>query len=185
MGQMTTTYVNPRTGWFEQAQGAAGVMLFQPDNIAFREGRQYFTFRDLSVAQGATQVIKVVITSDTVMRDFFVEMVTSNTIAEIVVGGTEGGTFNSALTIQRTNNMSSVPARPSTTTMTTGGTLTGGTTLDKFLLYAGNNVNQSTRQHGGEDFPTGFPAGTYYVRITNTGSTTATGLFKARWSEDA
>jgi hypothetical protein len=185
MGQMTTTYVNPRTGWFEQAQGSVGVMLFEPSNIAFREGRQYFAFHELSIAQGSTAVIKVVITSDTVMRDFFVEMVTSNTTAEIVAGGTEGGTFDTPITIQRTNNMSSAPVRNSTSTFTTGGTLTGGTTLDKFLLYAGNNVNQSTRQHGGEDFPTGFPAGTYYVRITNVGNTTATGIFKARWSEDA
>jgi hypothetical protein len=185
MGQMTTTYVNPRTGWFEQAHGAAGVMLFEPSNRAFNEGRQYFTFADVSIAQGATKVIKVVITSDTVMRDFFVDMVTSNTRVEIVSGGTEGGTFNSPLTIQRTNNISSVPARVSTTTMTTGGTLTGGTILDKFLLYAGNNANQSTAQHGGEAFPVGFPAGTYYVRIVNIGNTTATGLFKARWSEDA
>jgi hypothetical protein len=184
MSNMTTNYLNPRTGWFEQARGGEGRLFVEAGNFAFDQGRQYFTFRDLSIAQGATFVIKVVITSDTIMRDFFVEMVTSNSTVEIVSGGTEGGTFNSALTIQRTNNMSSVPARASTTTMTAGGTLTDGTTLDKFLLYAGQNVNQSTRQHGGEDFPTGFPAGTYYVRITNIGSTTATGLFKARWSED-
>jgi hypothetical protein len=185
MGQLVTTYANPRKGWLEQAQGGAGVMLFEPSNAAFREGRQYFTFLDLSIAQGATQVIKVVIASDTIMRDFFVDMVTSNTTVEIVAGGTEGGTFNSSLTIQRTNNMSIAPERATTTVMTTGGTLTGGTVLDKFLLYAGNNANQSTRQHGGEDFPVGFPAGTYYVRIVNIGNTTATGLFKARWSEDA
>jgi len=185
VSNMTTNYLNPRTGWFEQAHGAAGVMLFEPSSRAFNEGRQYFTFRDLSIAQGATLVIKVVLTSNTIMRDFFVDMVTSDTTVEIVSGGTEGGTFNSALTIQRTNNISTVPARASTTTMTSGGTLTGGTTLDKFLLYAGNNENQSTRQHGGEEFPTGFPAGTYYVRIVNIGNTTATGLFKARWSEDA
>ena len=184
MSNMTTNYLNPRTGWFEQARGGEGRLFVEPGNFAFDQGRQYFTFLDLSIAQGATFVIKVVITSDTIMRDFFVDMVTSNTTIEIVAGGTEGGTFNSALTIQRTNNMSSAPARASTTTMTAGGTLTGGTTLDKFLLYAGNNVNQSTRQQGGEEFPTGFPAGTYYVRITNIGSTTATGLFKARWSED-
>ena len=185
MSNMTTNYLNPRTGWFEQARGAEGRLFVEEANTAFLAGRQYFTFYDLSIAQGATLVIKVVLTSNTIMRDFFVDMVTSSTTVEIVSGGTEGGTFNSALTIQRTNNMSTVPARASTTTMTSGGTLTGGTVLDKFLLYAGNNVNQSTAQHGGEQFPTGFPAGTYYVRIANIGNTTATGLFKARWSEDA
>lgn len=185
MGQMTTTYVNPKTGWFEQAQGAAGIMMFEPANRAFYLGKQYFTFREFSIPQAGALVIKVVITSDTVMRDFFIDLVTSNLTAEIVSGGTEGGTFNSALTIQRTNNMSIAPARASTTTMTAGGTLTGGTTLDKFILYAGNNANQSTRQFGGEDFPVGFPAGTYYVRLINIGSTDAVGIFKARWSEDA
>ena len=185
MGQMTTTYVNPRTGWFEQAHGAAGVMLFEPSNRAFNEGRQYFTFADVSIAQGATKVIKIVFTSNTIMRDLLAFMVTSNSTVEVVTGGTEGGTFNTPITVQRTNTMSSVPARVSTTTITTGGTLTGGTVLDKFLLYAGNNVNQSSQQQGGEDFPEGLAAGTYYVRITNIGNTTATGLFKARWSEDS
>lgn len=183
MSIVTTNYLNPRTGWFEQARGGEGRLFVEDGNFAFDQGRQYFTFADLSIAQGAAAVIKVVITSDTIMRDFFVDMVTSNTTAEIVAGGTEGGTFNSALVIQRTNNISSVPARTSTTTMASGGTHTGGTVLDKFLLYAGNNANQSTRQHGGEGFPFGFPAGTYYVRVTNIGSTTALGLFKARWSE--
>lgn len=185
MGQMTTTYVNPKTGWFEQAQGAAGIMMFEPANRAFFEGKQYFAFREFSIAQGGSAVVKVVIASDTIMRDFFVDLVTSNLTAEIVAGGTEGGTFNTPITIQRTNNMSTAPARVSTTTMTTGGTLTGGTTLDKFILYAGNNANQSTRQFGGETFPVGFPAGTYYVRLINIGSTDAIGIFKARWSEDA
>lgn len=182
---MTTNYLNPRTGWFEQAHGAEGRLFVEEANTAFLAGRQYFTFYEFSIAQAATRVIKVVITSDTIMRDFFVDLVTSNLTAEIVSGGTEGGTFSTSLPMLRTNNMSSVPARASTTTMTTGGTLSGGTTLDKFILYAGNNENQSTRQNGGEQFPVGFPAGTYYVRLTNTGSTTALGLFKARWSEDA
>jgi hypothetical protein len=68
--------------------------------------------------------------------------------------------------------------------MTFGGTLTSGTVLDKFILVSGNNLNQAIGSHGGEQFPVGFPPGTYYVRITNTGNTTATGQFKARWTED-
>jgi hypothetical protein len=185
VSNITTNYLNPRTGWFEQAHGAEGRLFVEEANTAFLAGRQYFTFYEFSIAQAAVAVIKVVITSDTIMRDFFVDVVTSNMTSEIVVGGTEGGTFSTALPMLRTNNMSSVPARLSTTTMATGGTLSGGTVLDKFILYAGNNANQSTRQHGGEQFPVGFPAGTYYVRLTNIGSTTAIGMFKARWSEDA
>jgi hypothetical protein len=185
MGQLVTTYANPRTGWFEQAQGAAGVMLVEESSAAFREGRQYFAFHEFSVNGNSSTAIKVVIASDTLMRDFFVDTVSSNMSVEIVSGGTEGGSFNVPIPIFSTNNMSSAPVRPTTSVFTAGGTVTGGTTLDKFLLNAGNNINQSTRQHGGEDFPVGFPAGTYYVRLTTLVNTTGIGIFKARWSEDA
>lgn len=185
MGQLVTTYANPRTGWFEQAQGAAGVMLVEESSAAFREGRQYFAFHEFSVNGNSSTAIKVVIASDTLMRDFFVETISSNMSVEIVSGGTEGGSFNVPIPIFPTNNMSSAPVRPTTSVFTAGGTVTGGTTLDKFLLNAGNNINQSTRQHGGEAFPVGFPAGTYYVRLTTLVNTTGIGIFKARWSEDA
>jgi hypothetical protein len=185
VSNITTNYLNPRTGWFEQAQGAAGVMLVEESNAAFRQGRQYFAFHEFSVLGNSSAAIKVVIASDTIMRDFFVDTVSSTMSVEIVSGGTEGGTFNVPVPIFPTNNMSSTPVRPTTSVFTAGGTLTGGTTLDKFLLYAGNNINQSTRQHGGEAFPVGFPAGTYYVRLTTLVNTTGIGIFKARWSEDA
>jgi hypothetical protein len=185
MGQLVTTYANPRTGWFEQAQGAAGVMLVEESSAAFREGRQYFAFHEFSVNGNSSAAIKVVIASDTLMRDFFVETLSSNMSVEIVSGGTEGGSFNVPIPIFSTNNMSSAPVRPTTSVFTAGGTVTGGTVLDKFLLNAGNNINQSTRQHGGEAFPVGFPAGTYYVRLTTLVNTTGIGIFKARWSEDA
>lgn len=184
MSQMTTNYVNRATGWFEQAAGAAGRLFVETGNHAFDEGHQFFTFHEFNIDIGATKVIKVVITSDTLMRDFFVDLVVSNLRVEIVAGGTEGGTFGTTLPLMKTNMMAQAPSAASTSTMTTGGTLTGGTTLDLFLLYAGNNTNQSTRQYGGEQFPVGFPAGTYYVRMQNTGSAAAIGLFKARWTEN-
>lgn len=185
MSLMTTNFVQSHApDVFERAQGAAGRLFVEDGNSAFYQGRQYFTFREFSIAQAATGVFKIVITQDVIMRDFFVQLIVSDTTVEIVTGGTEGGTFNSTLVLQQTNNMLRTPDRVSTSTMTYGGTHTGGTVLDKFILISGNNLNQATGQVGGEQFPVGFPPGTYYVRITNTGSTTATGLFKARWTED-
>ncbi len=185
MSLMSTNFVQSQApDVFERAKGAAGRLFVEDGNSAFYEGRQYFTFSEFSIAQGAVGVYKVVITEDVIMRDFFVLLIVSNTNVEIVAGGTEGGTFSTALTIQSTNNMLRTPDRTSTSTMSYGGTLTGGTILDKFVLISGNNLNQATGSQGGEQFPVGFPPGTYYVRITNTGSTTATGLFKARWTED-
>ena len=185
MSLMSTNYVQSQTpDVFERAKGAAGRLFVEDGNSAFYQGRQYFTFKEFSIAQTTTGVIKVVLTQDVIMRDFFVNLIVSDVTVEIITGGTEGGTFNSPLPIQQTNNMLRAPDRVNTTVMTYGGTHTGGTVLDKFILISGNNLNQATGQQGGEQFPVGFPPGTYYVRITNTGSTTATGLFKARWTED-
>jgi|APGre2960657404_1045060.scaffolds.fasta_scaffold18218_2 hypothetical protein len=185
MSLMSTNFVQSQApDVYERAKGAAGRLFVEDGNSAFYEGRQYFTFRDFSIAQAAVGVFRVVITEDVIMRDFFVLLTVSDVTVEIVTGGTAGGTFDSTLTIQSTNNMLRTPVRASTTTMTYGGTHTGGTVLDKFILSSGNNLNHAVGSQGGEQFPVGFPPGTYYVRITNTGNTTATGLFKARWTED-
>jgi hypothetical protein len=184
MSQMTTNTLNAKTGWYEQVHGSAGRLFVEDGNSAFYEGRQYFTFNEFSIAQAAVGVYKVVITEDVIMRDFFVQLGVSVTRVEIVAGGTEGGSFATLLPISSTNNMLRTPVTASTSTMSYGGTHTGGTVLDLFLLNSGNNLNQAVGSQGGEQFPVGFPPGTYYVRITNTGNATATGLFKARWTEN-
>lgn len=181
---LATTYKDPKTGFFQDAHGAGGRIFVEDGNSAFYQGRQYFTFHEFSIPVAGTGVYKVVITENVIMRDFFVLLDVSAARVEIVSGGTEGGTFSTALVLQRTNNMTTVAARPSTSTMSYGGTNTGGTVLDLFILNSGNNLNQAIGAAGGEQFPVGFPPGTYYVRVTNTGNATATGLFKARWTEN-
>lgn len=185
MSLMSTNFVQSQApDVFERAKGAAGRLFVEDGNSAFYQGRQYFTFSEYSIAQSAVGVYRIVLTEDVIMRDFFVNLVVSDVTVEIVSGGTAGGTFSTALVIQSTNNMQRTPVRASTSTISYGGTHTGGTVLDKFVLVSGNNLNHATGAQGGEQFPVGFPPGTYYVRITNTGSATATGLFKARWTED-
>lgn len=176
-------YLDRRTGMFQHAGGAAGRVFVSQGDPCFFEGRQYFTYYELSIDQTASRVFKVVLTENVIMRDFFVAIDVSAARVEIVSGGTEGGSFSTALTVQNLNNMTTAPDRASTTTFTTGGTHTGGTVLDLFLLNSGNNLNQSVGQQGGESFPVGFPPGTYYARIANTGNATLTGMFKARWTE--
>lgn len=185
MSLMSTNYVRSQEpDVFERAKGAAGRLFVEEGNSAFYEGRQYFTFHEFLIPTAGVGVYKVVITEDVIMRDFFVILELSAATAEIITGGTENGTFSTALTIQRTNNMLRTPSRASTSTMSYGGTHTGGTVLDKFILNSGNNLNQAVGAQGGEQYPVGFPPGTYYVRITNTGNANADGMFKARWTED-
>ena len=183
MSHMTTNYLNPKTGFFEQAHGMRGRIFVDTGSVDPTDNRDYFMFHEFSVASASTEVVKVVITGDTVMNAFSIKLMAGKGKVEIVAGGTEGGTFNQAVAIFPTNGMSTATPRASTTTMTSGGTLTGGTTMDLFLVNTGDNVNQSSGITVGEDFAIGFPAGTYYIRITNTDNSTTSGLVKALWTE--
>ena len=183
MSHMTTNYLNPKTGFFEQAHGLHGRIFVDTGSVDPTDNRQYFMFHEFSVASAGTEVVKVVIAGDTVMNAFSIKLMAGKGKVEIVAGGTEGGSFSQVVPIFPSNGMSTAAPRVSTTTMTSGGTLTGGTTMDLFLVNTGDNVNQSSGVTVGEDFAIGFPAGTYYIRITNTDNSTTSGLVKALWTE--
>jgi hypothetical protein len=183
MSQMTTNYVNPLTGSFEQVNGLYGRMFVETGGVSPTENRQYFMFHEFSTPSAGTEVVKVVITGNTVMNAFSVKVMSGKARVEIVAGGTEGGTYSQSISKLPVNNMTTAVPRTSTTTVTSGGTLTGGTTLDLFLVNTGDNVNQSSGVTSGEDFAIGFAAGTYYIRITNTDNSTTAGLVKALWTE--
>jgi hypothetical protein len=149
----------------------------------FFAGREARTFYQFSIASGATQVIKVVSQTDTILQSFGVELDLAEIRVELVVGGTEGGTFNTALPIFKTNTMSTASDYTPQVTMTRGGTHTGGTVVDLLVAISGDNPNKSVSQSTSENLPQGFPAGTYYIRLTNTDGNTANGIFRARWEE--
>ena len=183
MSLMTTNYVNPITDDFEQANGLHGRIFVDAGNVNPVENRQYFMFHEFSVPAAGTEVVKVVIAGNTVMNAFSIKVMSGKARVEIVAGGTAGGTFNQSIPVFPVNGMTTAQPRASTTVMTSGGTLTGGTTMDLFLVNTGDNVNQSTGIAVGEDFAIGFPAGTYYIRITNTDNSATSGLVKALWTE--
>lgn len=183
MSHMTTNYKNPVTDSFEQVHGLHGRMFVDAGGVQPTENRQYFMFHEFSAASAGTEVVKVVITGDTVMNAFSIKLMSGTARIEIVAGGTEGGTFSQTITKFPVNGMSTATPRASTATMSSGGTLTGGTTMDLFLVNTGDNVQQSSGVTSGEDFAIGFPAGTYYIRVTNTDNSTTAGLIKALWTE--
>ena len=148
--------------------------------FAWREARTFYQFE---IASGATQVIKVVSQTDTIVQSFSVELDLAEIKLELVVGGTEGGTFDTPLPIFKTNTMSTASDYTPTVTMNRGGTHTGGTVVDLLTAISGDNVNKSVSQSASEDQPQGFSAGTFYIRLTNTDGNTAQGIFRARWEE--
>jgi hypothetical protein len=183
MSHMTTNYVNPLVDSFEQVHGFHGRMLVETGSVSPTENRQYFMFHEFAAPSAGQEVVKVVVAGNTIMNAFSIKTMAGSARIEIVAGGTESGTFSEVVPKFPVNGMTTAAPRASTTTVTSGGTLTGGTTMDLFLVNTGDNVNQSSGVTSGEDFAIGFPAGTYYIRITNTDNSTAAGLVKALWTE--
>lgn len=149
----------------------------------FFAGKEARTFYEFSIATGATQVIKVVAPVNTVLQTFGVELNIAEIRLELAIGGTEGGTFETALPIFKTNSMSTQSGYTPQVAMAVGGTHTGGTIVDLLTAFSGDKLKKSLASTASEVLPQGFPAGTYYIRIINTDGATATGIFRARWEE--
>lgn len=149
----------------------------------FFAGREARTFYEFSVPTGQTRVIKVVAPINTIIQNFGGELHLSEMRIELRYGGTEGGTFATSLPIFKTNTMSSASTYTPQITMTTGGTHTGGTTVDLIHLFSGTPANKAIDTTATEEQPQGFAAGTYYIHLINIDGATATGIFRARWEE--
>ena len=152
-------------------------------NTGFFAGREARTFYQFSIPNGQSQVIKVVSLTDTIVQNLILELDLASVRLELVVGGTEGGTFATPLPIFKTNTMSTASDYVPQVTMNRGGTHTGGTVVDVLTAISGANENKSVSQTATEDLPQGFAAGTFYIRLINTDGATATGIFRARWEE--
>ena len=149
----------------------------------FFAGREARTFYEFSIPSGQTQVIKVVSPTNTIVQTFSVELELAAIRLELRVGGTEGGTFNTALPIFKTNTMTEQSGYTPQVTMNRGGTHTGGTLVDLLTAVSGANANKSVASSASENLPQGFAAGTFYIKLINTDGATASGIFRARWEE--
>ena len=181
--------------WCERVEAHPPIKLMTDDNgpysrirvdvgqTGFFAGREARTFYEFTIASGASQVIKVVSPINTLIQTFAVELELAEIRVELVLGGTEGGTFNTLLPIFKTNTMSTASSYTPQVTMTRGGTHTGGTVVDLLTAVSGSNANKSVASSASENLPQGFPAGTYYIRLINTDGNNAVGIFRARWEE--
>jgi len=149
----------------------------------FFAGREARVLYEFSIASGNMQVIKIVSPVDTIVQDISVEIFLAEIQLELVVGGTEGGTFNTPLQIFKTNVMSTSSDYEPQVTMNAGGTHTGGTIVDLLYSVSGVDPKKATVAGATEASPQGFAAGTFYIKLMNTDGATATGIFRARWEE--
>ncbi len=153
------------------------------DRSCFFAGRQRYTFFQFNINSGNTQVIKLVSAVDFIVLSFGANLNMASLRVELVAGGTEGGTFDTALPVLAANSMTTVGNYVSQITATTGGTHTGGTILNKIELLSGTPARQAVASLASENEPLGLGGGTYYIRLINTDGAAATGIFRTRWEE--
>ena len=165
------------------ADGVYARMRVDVGQTGFFAGREARTFYEFSIASGASQVIKVVALSNTIVQTLSVELLLAEIRFELLIGGTEGGTFVTPLPIIKTNTMTTASDYLPQVTMNVGGTHTGGTLVDLLTLHSGDNKNKAIASTAAENLPQGFAAGTFYIKLTNTDGATASGIFRARWEE--
>ena len=158
---------------------------------SFFEGREFRTFKELSILTATTYVIKVVTPIDLILNSLEATIDQGSLRVSTHVTGTEGGSFSEVLPVFGANRMTSRRVGyagvggyyDSQVVLTAGGTHAGGIELDIIRLKANNNLNQAASVGSSPFDERGVAAATYYFRLQNIGADTVTGTFKARWEE--
>jgi len=149
----------------------------------FFDGREFRTFRRLSIAAAGTLVVRAVVPINVILFKLALEMVDGWADLETRAGGTAGGTFAETLPIFKRNNMTNAPAYTGQVVLTAGGTHTGGTVLDVIAARASQSTAQASSVGAVTSDERGVGPGTYYFVVANPGSSTATGVWRAWWEE--
>jgi hypothetical protein len=180
---MTQRFGLPKWVWTDNPDNPFGQSRLQVDvgQTGFFTGREFRTFYEFSIPTAQTIYIKAVANTDTFVQQFLVDLFTADLRVELIAGGTEGGTFSTSLPILRVNGTNT--SYESQVVMSTGGTQSGGVVQDVIQLYAVSNPAKGSAVEVSTDSVLGFPAGTFYIKLQNINSVTATGIFKARWEE--
>lgn len=157
----------------------------------FFEGREFRTFKELSIASGATLVMRIIVPVNTILQNVTLLLDAGSIKLRTVSGGTPTGTFAETLPIISKNTMTGgvFPAPPTPlylaqNTITSGATaLTGGVDIDIIRLVVANASGQASSVGAAVDDSRGVGPGTYYWVFNNFGSGTATGVFSSFWEE--
>ena len=155
----------------------------------FFAGREFRSFRELSMAASTTLVIKAVVPKDIILHQVSVEIESGQLRVATVVGGDSAGTYGETLPVFPRNTMSVGPNKQSNVlpvvVLTAGGTHTGGTELDVLRLKAGANQGVSASQSvgSGQGDERGVGANTYHFRLVAAAGDAVTGVVHMAWEE--
>lgn len=156
-----------------------------PELSSFYAGTQFRVFKEISLAAGASMVLKLDRLCDIIIRGFSLDMTEGELKAEIYSGSTPGGSFSEVVPIFPKNISASLPtpAYKTQATMTTGGTIANGTLIDVLRAKTTNASGQISSIGAKLEDQYGAPLGTGFYKISNPGNSTATAVFKMWWEE--
>lgn len=152
----------------------------------FFAGREFRTFKELSIAASSEYVIKAVVPFNIILFGLTVVVESGQLRMTTLAGGTSGGTFSETLPVLGRNNMTErpMPFYSPQVVLTAGGTITGGTILDVVRLKADQNSNRASSVGSEPGDERGILPGTYHFRLENLNSTDPiAGVLSARWEE--
>jgi hypothetical protein len=154
-------------------------------NTGFFEGREFRTFKEFSIDPASTYVLRADWVVNAILHELTTVVDDGHVRISSAVLGTAGGVFGEALPVINKNGMTSKPAPVylPQNSWVGGGTHTGGTELDVARVLAAVGAGSRTSVGGVLNSERGIAPGTYYIRLTNLGATTATGVLSAWWEE--
>lgn len=154
-------------------------------HTSFFAGREFRTYYEFNLATGASVTFKVVVAVNIILEGFVVDLVGGSLKVESLTGGTEGGTFSTVLPIMARNSMTERPTPLYTpqVAISAGGTVSGATVLDVFRLQTSGQGAQAGSVGTAGDDGRGIGPGTYYIRLSASGTDNTVGVTRLRWEE--
>lgn len=138
----------------------------------FFEGREFRISCEFDIASGETQVIKFSCTSNFILWEQRIEVDEGFLIYKPTLNPSSATGFVTEIPQYGKNRMSTAPAVTNTVTVTTGGTITGGTVAETARIKVANATGQQASIGGAVYSERGLPAGDYYLTMKAEGANT-------------
>ena len=151
----------------------------------FFEGREFRSFLEFSLAAGASQVIRFSSPVDFILFQQSLSVDAGSIRMSAEINGTPAGAFSTALPVVGKNRMDyrPEPYYAAQATIATGGTYSGGTTVEVVRVVAASASAHESTVGGSIADERGLPAGDYYIRLSNFGNGTSAGVYNIFWEE--
>lgn len=181
----------PRDVWTSSTEGYRRLRVDTGQTGLF-EGREFRSFFEFNIPAGNSQTLKFVSPIDFMLFEQTLTVDSGSIRFQALTGATEIATFNTTVPVIGKNRMAQrkQPYYTSVVTINThaapvtfGSGISGGVVVENTRVVASNATAQQQSVNAGAQSERGLPAGSYYLRLHNFGSGSATGVYSIAWEE--